>query len=51
MPKIWRNRIIAGDKEFSSCPSAYKNAVIDLLKDDVKNGIISNDDYDRFTKS
>ncbi|MDE6852023.1 MAG: XkdX family protein [Lachnospiraceae bacterium] len=51
MAKIWRNRIIAGDKKFSSCPPAYKNAVIELLKDDVKKGIISNDDYDLITKS
>lgn len=50
MAKIWRNRIIAGDKEFSSCPLAYKNSVIQLLKDDVKNGVISSDDYDRITK-
>lgn len=49
MAKIWRNRIIAGDKQYTSCPAVYKNAVKALLKEDVVNGVITASDYERFT--
>lgn len=49
MSKIWRNRIIAGDKSFASCPSAYKAGVKALLKQDVENGVITEADYKKFT--
>lgn len=46
MPKIWRNRIIAGDKSFASCPFVYKAAVKLLLQQDVANGIISEEKFE-----
>lgn len=49
MSKIWRNRIIAGDKTFAACPSAYKAGVKALLKQDVANGVITEADYKKFT--
>lgn len=47
MAKIWRNRIIALDKQFSACP--YKAAVKALLRQDVADGVITADDYKSFT--
>ena len=44
--KIWRNRIIVGDQNLSECPEKYKDVVISLLKEDVKNGVITQEEYD-----
>lgn len=49
MAKIWRNRIIAGDKQYKNCPPIYKAAVKSLLKQDVMNGIITGQEYEKFT--
>ena len=49
MAKIWRNRIIAGDKLYSSCPAAYKPAVKALLRQDVADGTITAEQYETFT--
>ena len=49
MPKIWRNRIIAGDKEFSHCPQRYKAAVLELLRQDVADGTISAERFEELT--
>lgn len=49
MAKIWRNRIIAGDKLFENCPAVYKEAVKNLLKQDVVNGVITESDYEEYT--
>lgn len=49
MAKIWRNRIIAGDKLYSDCPSIYKKAVKELLKADVAEGTITKEQYKDFT--
>lgn len=49
MSKIWRNRIIAGDKTFAACPPAYKAGVKALLKKDVENGVITEADYKKYT--
>lgn len=49
MSKIWRNRIIAGDKSFAACPTVYKAGVKALLKQDVENGVITEADYKKFT--
>lgn len=49
MAKIWRNRIIAGDKEYKNCPAAYKEAVKVLLKQDVVDGVITEAEYKKIT--
>lgn len=48
MPKIWRNRIIAGDKTFEKCPSIYKSSVKALLRQDVEDGVISSEEFEEF---
>ena len=49
MAKIWRNRIIAGDKLFANCPEKYKNDVLNLLKGDVSSDIISSERFEELT--
>lgn len=49
MAKIWRNRIIAGDREYSAVPSSIKNDVLNLLKQDVANGVISAERFKEIT--
>ena len=49
MPKIWRNRIIAGDKLFSDCPERYRDNVRELLKYDVADGTITAEQYEEYT--
>ena len=49
MAKIWRNRIIAGDKQYSNCPPAYKAGVKALLKQDVADGVITVQEYEEYT--
>lgn len=49
MAKIWRNRIIAGDKTYASCPDRYKVAVLALLKADVTSGTITAERYEELT--
>lgn len=38
MAKIWRNRLIAGTQVFEDCPEKYRADVIELLKEEVRNG-------------
>lgn len=49
MAKIWRNRIIAGDKQYENCPAVYRPAVKVLLKKDVKNGVITGQEFEKIT--
>ncbi len=49
MARIWRNRIIAGDKEFSHCPDRYKVQVLVLLRQDVVNGVITAERFEELT--
>jgi len=49
MAKIWRNRIIAGDKLYKNCPATYKPAVKALLKQDVADGIITGQEFEKIT--
>lgn len=49
MPKIWRNRIIAGTKSYSECPERYKVDVKKLLRQDVESGEITTEEYENFT--
>lgn len=46
MPKIWRNRIIAGTKTYAQCPARYKDQVKELLKHDVEQAVISPERYE-----
>ena len=38
MANIWRNRIWAGTKTFDECPDRYKDDVEVLMRQDVKEG-------------
>lgn len=46
MAKIWRNRIIAGDKTYLDVPLAWKSAVKDLLREDVASNVITAEQYE-----
>lgn len=45
MAKIWKKRIEAGDQLFSDCPLRYKEEVIELLRKDVEDGILSEERF------
>ena len=49
MAKIWRNRIIAGDQLFENCPQKYRNQVLELLRQDVADGVISAEQFEELT--
>lgn len=49
MAKIWRNRIIAGDKTYEECPKKYKSQVLALLKADVESGVITAQEFEEIT--
>lgn len=49
MPKIWRNRIIAGTQQFENCPEIYKTDVLILLRRDVENGLITTERFFELT--
>lgn len=49
MAKIWRNRIEAGDQLFENCPDRYKQGVLDLMRQDVANGIITAERFEELT--
>lgn len=49
MAKIWRNRIEAGDQEFSHCPDRYKPQVLALMSQDVADGKITAEQFEEMT--
>lgn len=49
MAKIWKNRLVAGTQVFAECPDKYKDDVIALLKEDVKEGEITAEQYKDIT--
>lgn len=49
MAKIWRNRIIAGDQLFENCPQKYRAQVLELLRQDVADGVISAEQFEEIT--
>lgn len=49
MAKIWRNRIEAGDQQFSHCPARYKDAVLALMRQDVVDGVITAERFEELT--
>ena len=49
MSKIWRNRIIAGDKTYQECPQRYKAQVLALVRLDVQDGTITAEQFEELT--
>lgn len=49
MAKIWRNRIEAGDQLFENCPKRYQADVLALMRQDVKDGIITAEEFETLT--
>lgn len=49
MAKIWRNRLIAGTQVFEDCPDKYKDKVLELLREDVLNGVITEERFKEIT--
>lgn len=49
MAKIWRNRIEAGDQKFEDCPAKWQNQVLDLMRQDVANGVITAEEFEEMT--
>ena len=49
MAKIWRNRIEAGDQLFENCPKKYQAAVLNLMRQDVEDGIITAEEFEALT--
>ena len=47
MAKIWRNRIEAGTQVFSDCPAKYQKDVLNLMQQDVEDGVITQEEYDK----
>ena len=49
MAKVWRNRIEAGDQLFEDCPQRYKTAVLVLMRQDVVDEIITEEQFEQLT--
>ena len=49
MSKIWRNRIEAGDQLFENCPARYKSQVLELMRQDVEDGVITAEQFEDLT--
>lgn len=49
MAKIWRNRIEAGDQLFKDCPDRYKEQVLELMRQDVVDGVITKEQFEELT--
>ena len=47
--KIWRNRLEAGTQKWVDCPERYRVDVMMLLKEDVRNGKITEERYKEIT--
>ena len=47
MAKIWRNRSEAETQVFSNCPDKYKKDVLNLMQQDVEDGVITQEEYDK----
>ena len=50
MAKIWRNRIWAGTQRFEFCPSRYKTQVIDLMREDLEDGLHTVGDLEKLVE-
>ena len=49
MAKIWRNQFWLGNKEFSSCPQRYKADVERLMREDVRKGLHTAEEFEEKT--
>jgi len=49
MPKIWRNRIEAETQRFEDCPAYYRDKVLELMRADVENNVISKEKFEELT--
>lgn len=49
MAKIWRNRIIEETRTFNEVPQTWKAQVKKLLWLDVRNNVITAEQYERYT--
>ena len=47
--KIWRNRIEAGTQKFEDCPAKYQQMVLQLMREDVANGVITAEQFEELT--
>ena len=45
MNRIWANRLEAGTQKWSNVPSSRKEAVKAILQEDMKNGVITEEQY------
>jgi len=51
MVKIWRNRIWAGTQVLANCPSRYKAGVIEMMAEDIQNGVHTIDELRQLVES
>ena len=49
MAKIWRNRIWDETQTFESCPDRWKNEVLNLMREDVANGVHTEQKFTELT--
>lgn len=49
MAKIWHNRILAGTRTYGEVPMTWKGEVRALFRLDVLNGLITTQEYERYT--
>jgi len=49
MAKIWRNQIEAGNVLYEDCPARYKPKVLELMRQDVEDGIITAERFEELT--
>lgn len=49
MNRIWANRLEAGTQQWADVPASRKNAVRELLRGDVDNGVITPEHYEEIT--
>ena len=47
--KIWRNCIERGDQKYSNCPFRWRKEVLELMTQDVKDNVITAEQFKEFT--
>jgi hypothetical protein len=51
MVKIWRNRIWAGTQVLANCPARYKAGVMDMMTEDLEDGIHTLDELKQLVEN
>ena len=51
MVKIWRNRIWAGTQVLANCPARYKTGVMDMMAEDLEDGIHNLDELKQLVEN